>query len=160
MGTFLDNVPILGIISRKVPDMSITRSINMIIKEMRELTGLTQKEFAKKFDIPLGTLRRWEYGESKPAPYIIKLIANQLPVYKEGLKTVTTDNGIRYYYDRVSGTLMDESGIKISTNEKIDDVKDKNLSIYVQELFENYYQIIDKFERNCRLDKEEDIIWS
>ena len=30
------------------------------IREMRKNTGMTQREFADRFDIPVGTLRRWE----------------------------------------------------------------------------------------------------
>ncbi len=35
----------------------------MTIKEIRELTGLTQAEFGKKYNIPLDTIKKWE---SKP----------------------------------------------------------------------------------------------
>ena len=44
--------------------------------------------------------------------------------------------------------------------EDLDGVKEKNLSLYVADLFESYYEIVDKFNRDCRLDKTEDIIWS
>ena len=42
------------------------------IKELRDSTGMTQKEFASKYGIPISTLRKWEQGESSPAPYDIK----------------------------------------------------------------------------------------
>lgn len=32
----------------------------MEIKEIRALTGLTQRQFAKKYDIPFGTYQKWE----------------------------------------------------------------------------------------------------
>lgn len=35
----------------------------MTIKEIRKLTGLTQQEFANKYEIPLSTIKQWE---SKP----------------------------------------------------------------------------------------------
>lgn len=46
----------------------------MTLKEMREASGLSQAEFAKRYDIPLRTYQSWEGGERKPAQYIIKLI--------------------------------------------------------------------------------------
>lgn len=36
------------------------------IRKFREDVGMTQDEFAKEFDIPLGTLRRWEQGVNTP----------------------------------------------------------------------------------------------
>ena len=48
----------------------------------------------------------------------------------------------------------------IQIGEDLNGVKEKNLSLYVADLFESYYEIVDKFNRDCRLDKTEDIIWS
>ncbi len=36
------------------------------IKTLRRALGLTQEEFAKRYKIPLGTLRDWEQGRSEP----------------------------------------------------------------------------------------------
>lgn len=36
------------------------------IVQFRASLRMTQKEFAEEFDIPLGTLRRWEQGVSTP----------------------------------------------------------------------------------------------
>jgi putative transcriptional regulator len=35
-------------------------------KIIRRALGLTQEEFAGRYDIPLGTLRDWEQGRSEP----------------------------------------------------------------------------------------------
>jgi putative transcriptional regulator len=35
-------------------------------REIREELGLTQREFARKFEIALGTLRDWEQGTRRP----------------------------------------------------------------------------------------------
>ena len=43
--------------------------------------------------------------------------------------------------------------------EKIDGVKEQNLVIYANSLFESYYDAVEKFTRDCRLDKQEDILW-
>jgi putative transcriptional regulator len=36
------------------------------VKIIRRALGLTQEEFAKRFHIPLGTLRDWEQGRATP----------------------------------------------------------------------------------------------
>jgi len=35
-------------------------------KTLRRALGLTQEEFAARFQIPLGTLRDWEQGRAEP----------------------------------------------------------------------------------------------
>jgi putative transcriptional regulator len=36
------------------------------VKTLRRVLGLTQEEFARRFHIPLGTLRDWEQGRTEP----------------------------------------------------------------------------------------------
>lgn len=132
----------------------------MNIKEIRYTTGLSQRDFSNMFDIPISTLQKWEQGESSPTPYIIKLIANQLPIDNGNMLKIEDNNGKVYYYNREAGYLIDSIGTKIKIGEDLDGVKEKNLSLYVADLFESYYEIVDKFNRDCRLDKTEDIIWS
>ena len=132
----------------------------MDIKEMRDMTRLTQREFAAKFDIPIGTLRRWEYGESKPAPYIIKLIALQLPIDQGKMEQIKDEEGNLFFYNKEAGYLMDMQGTRINIKDELEEVKKQNLILYIKDLFEAYYEILDKFDRDCRLDKTEDIIWS
>ncbi len=124
------------------------------------MTRLTQREFAAKFDIPIGTLRRWEYGESKPAPYIIKLIALQLPVDQGKMEQIKDEEGNIFFYNKEAGYLMDMQGTRINIKDELEEVKKQNLILYIKDLFEAYYEILDKFDRDCRLDKTEDIIWS
>lgn len=130
----------------------------MTIREMREMSGLTQKEFANRFGIPIGTLRRWEYGESTPASYIIKMIANQLPTNQTTFTKLKSTNGT-FYYDTSTNIIMDDLGTKISISESLEGVKEQNLAIYAKDLFESYYEAIERFNHDCKLDKEEDILW-
>lgn len=46
----------------------------MTIKEIRALTGLTQVEFAKKYEIPIHTLTNWEQGIRKCPQYVLDLL--------------------------------------------------------------------------------------
>lgn len=43
----------------------------MTIRDLRVKTGLSQKEFAEKFQIPIGTIRRWDQGQNDAPKYII-----------------------------------------------------------------------------------------
>lgn len=44
------------------------------IKEIRELTGLSQNKFCDRYDIPPRTLQDWEAGRRVPADYLVKLL--------------------------------------------------------------------------------------
>ena len=49
----------------------------MSVKEIRKKTGLSQREFAEKYQIPLQTLKQWESDEGssshrKPPEYVCK----------------------------------------------------------------------------------------
>lgn len=46
----------------------------MTIKEIRTLSGLTQKDFSKKYGIPTRTLQGWELVERIPPKYVINLL--------------------------------------------------------------------------------------
>src|ERR1700731_733962 len=48
------------------------------VKTLRRALGLTQEEFAARFQIPIGTLRDWEQGRAEPdqpARAYLKVIA-------------------------------------------------------------------------------------
>ena len=133
-------------------------SIN--IKEYRNKSGLSQTQFADYFNIPVSTLRKWEQGESRPAPYIIKMIAMLLPSAKDIMKKIITKDGTTYFYEESSGILYDSVGNSIQVKFDIENVKPENLPLYVADLFESFYEIKEKFEQDCRWDKDENIIWS
>ena len=46
----------------------------MNVKDIRNLTRLSQVKFCKKYNIPRRTLEDWESGKSKPAEYLIELL--------------------------------------------------------------------------------------
>ena len=46
----------------------------MQIKELREKSGMSQREFAEYFGIPIRTIQCWEIGQRKPPDYIPKLL--------------------------------------------------------------------------------------
>lgn len=62
------------------------------IKELRESTGMTRKEFSEHTGIPVRTLEDWEAARRTPPEYIPRLIAYQLK-YEEHLKGMEEKDG-------------------------------------------------------------------
>lgn len=46
----------------------------MSIKEIRDLTGLSQQKFGDRYGIPLRTIQSWELGERTPPSYVVTLL--------------------------------------------------------------------------------------
>lgn len=130
------------------------------IKELRESTGMTQKNFASMYGIPLSTLRKWEQGESSPAPYVVNLIARTLPATDSGLKEIAGKDGTVFYYDKNQKAVSDVRGNRIFIQEDLEGVKEQNLVLYLKDMYDSFYEIQEKFEQDCKYDKEEDILWS
>ena len=61
--------------------MDIAKSI----KELRESTGMSRKDFSEHTGIPVRTLEDWEAGRRTPPAYKPRLIAYQLK-YEELMK--------------------------------------------------------------------------
>lgn len=58
--------------------MGTTGEYKEAIKALRASTGLSQKAFAEKFDIPRRTIENWEGGQTDPPGYVVKLIEKAL----------------------------------------------------------------------------------
>jgi len=43
-------------------------------QELRAMTGLSQKKFGAKYNIPWRTIQQWEYEVTTPPPYIYELL--------------------------------------------------------------------------------------
>ncbi len=130
------------------------------IKELRESTGMTQKSFADAYGIPVSTLRKWEQRESSPASYVVNLLARTLPETDKSFQKIAGKDGTFYYYDETRKLVSDMRGNKIYIEEDLKDVKRQNLTLYLEDLFHDFYAIQARFNRDCRFDKEEDILWS
>ena len=130
------------------------------IRELRDKTGMTQEAFAEMYRIPVSTLRKWEQGEASPPPYVIDLIARTIPGTNSSLRIIKGREGDIYYYDRSKRQVSDVTGNWIFVREDLEGVKEPNLGIYLHDLYEDFYEIQERFNNDCRLDKTEDIIWS
>ncbi len=61
-----------------------------VIKELRESTGMTRREFSGHTGIPVRTLEDWEAARRTPPEYIPRLIAYQLK-YEEVMRKKETE---------------------------------------------------------------------
>ena len=50
----------------------------MTLKEIRSYTNLSQEEFAKKYSIPLVTVKKWESSKKQPSDSTINYIKFQV----------------------------------------------------------------------------------
>ena len=50
----------------------------MTVKELRSLTGLSQSDFAKKFNIKTATLQMWEQGVNNTPAHVLFMISRIL----------------------------------------------------------------------------------
>lgn len=129
------------------------------IKDLRSSTGLTQKDFAAKYQIPLSTLRKWEQGESSPPPYVLSFLAHMLPSLNSSIKQFRGDKGHLFYYDATRQSIYDAHGNEIHITDDLENVNEQNLSLYLEDLFEGLYEIQGRFHRDCASDSKYDILW-
>lgn len=54
----------------------------MTVKELRAQTGLSQSQFAARFQIPVRTLQDWEQGHREPPSYVVAMIKRILELEK------------------------------------------------------------------------------
>ena len=51
---------------------------------IRKMSGLSRKDFAARYKIPIRTLEKWERGEIKPAAYVVDWLARLVKIDTEG----------------------------------------------------------------------------
>ncbi len=89
----------------------------MDIKELRIMTRMTQREFAKYFNIPQRSIENWEGGKRTPPPYVVELIEYKIRKEKLGmLRLVEKDHGeekvlMEGYLDDIVQYLKDNDEI-------------------------------------------------
>jgi len=52
--------------------------IPLLIRQLRERTGLTQEKFAARIGVTFPTINRWENGRARPSPLALKQIEDLL----------------------------------------------------------------------------------
>jgi len=53
-------------------------SMARLVRELRELTGLTQEKFAAKLGVTFPTINRWENDRANPSPLALEKIESLL----------------------------------------------------------------------------------
>lgn len=53
------------------------------LKEMRALTGLSQRGMADRMLIPKKTIQKWEQGNNAPPPYVQRFVLNELETLRK-----------------------------------------------------------------------------
>jgi len=129
------------------------------IKELRNSTNLSQNEFAEMFHIPVSTLRKWEQNESTPPSYVIDLIRNALPQSNKKYEMYYGTHKNRFYLDRKNKKVGDSLGNWISYHEDISNVIKENIGIYIENLFNKYYEAVKGFDDELKSDKLYHIKW-
>jgi len=71
------------------------------IAKMREMTKLSQEEFAEKYRIPLQELQDWESGKAAPPEYVVYLLREK--VNSEYDKKTLMYDALRCYLNDISG---------------------------------------------------------
>ncbi len=122
------------------------------IRELRKSTQLTQ-------NIPLSTLRKWEQGETCPSYYLVKLIEQSLPVSNNELKKIVSRSNKIFYIDVTHKRVSDSLGNWISFNEDYEDIIESNAGIYLEKLFNGFYELVHDFDKDLYFDKKEKVIW-
>lgn len=56
----------------------------MTFKDLRQQSGMTQKQFADYFGIPKRTVENWEAGVNQCPEYLLNLIQFRLDIEKRG----------------------------------------------------------------------------
>lgn len=87
----------------------------MTIKEIRQLTNLSQKKFCGKYGIPLQTLCKWEQGYRNPTSYEMEWLER---IVKEDLKmdNITPEE----FYQRM--VELSKNGDTECSHEQMDDL--------------------------------------
>lgn len=53
------------------------------MRELRESTGLSRKDFCEKFEIPYRTMTEWELGHRNAPPYVLRLLTYYIKMQNE-----------------------------------------------------------------------------
>lgn len=91
----------------------------MDIKELRQSTRMTQKEFAEYFNIPQRTIENWEGGKRTPPEYVVELMEYKIKKEREEMK---------YYINYNTGAGNDYA----DTLKEAKEIAERNLA-YTQE---------------------------
>jgi DNA-binding transcriptional regulator YiaG len=74
----MNGAPVHQIDSARRNPLDEQHSKAKLVRELRELTGLTQEKFAAKLGVTFPTINRWENDRAKPSPLALEKIESLL----------------------------------------------------------------------------------
>ena len=84
---------------------------NDLVREYRKKLKLSQSEFAKRFNVPISTLRKWEQKEVKPSKYFIEMIKKETS--NNDLITIEDDDEV-FIYNIETMIVTDSKGTNVN----------------------------------------------
>ena len=130
-------------------------SSDYLVKYRKE-RKLSQRQFAKAYNVPLSTLRKWEQKESTPSKFFIEMIKKDEE--DNPLIKITNEN-TTYMFDKNRMVVYDNLQTGIKVNYDITSINKDNLFIILGQLFEDYYKMIERFKAQCKLDRKGNTKW-
>ena len=74
----MNGAPLHQIDSARRNPLDEQHSMARLVRELRELTGLTQEKFAARLGVTFPTINRWENDRAKPSPLAMEKIESLL----------------------------------------------------------------------------------
>jgi DNA-binding transcriptional regulator YiaG len=74
----MNGAPVHHIDSARRNPLDEQHSMARLVRDLRELTGLTQEKFAAKLGVTFPTINRWENDRAKPSPLALEKIESLL----------------------------------------------------------------------------------
>lgn len=84
---------------------------------LREITGMTRKDFAIEYDIPYPTITDWELGHRRIPEYFLRLLAYQIGMRSNDCCFVSGKNWFRY---RAGAIIVEDDKVLFVTDDTID----------------------------------------
>ena len=78
---------------------------------------------------------------------------------KERLKKIVSKTNKTYYVDIENKRVCDSLGNWISFKEDFNGVIESNSAIYIERLFNGFYELVENFNDDLYYDKKEKILW-
>lgn len=116
------------------------------IKELRSITNLSQSQFAKRFSIPVSTLRKWEQMESKPPLYFVILLEKEIGSKSKSDRILKTANN-EFFIDYDKKIISDKFGNTLPFEGDISSISDNFLLFGLEPFFEKYYQLVKNMNK-------------
>lgn len=95
--------------------------LSQIVKELRQLSGLTAEDFCQRLNISVDTLLSWEQDDSKSGPSVVKLF--------KALSVTLTSRRDMDHIDRMDRRLSQAKAIVVTVSDSEELSEDQRLAL-------------------------------